>query len=40
MKVMVLGAAGYVGSVLCRKLISKNHDVVAVDVGFFGFDGY
>src|SRR3990167_180290 len=39
MSVLILGAAGYVGSVLCRKLLDKKHNVIAVDKGFFGFDG-
>ena len=37
MKVVVLGGAGYVGSVLCRKLVSAGHEVVVIDKGFFGF---
>lgn len=39
MNIVVLGAAGYIGSVLCRKLLEKHHEVTAVDKGFFGFDG-
>lgn len=39
MSVLVLGAAGYVGSVLCRKLLERRHRIIAVDKGFFGFGG-
>lgn len=39
MRIFVLGAAGYVGSVLCRKLLHDGHEVVAIDNGFFGFGG-
>ncbi|MEK6880524.1 MAG: SDR family oxidoreductase [Nanoarchaeota archaeon] len=39
MNVTVLGGAGYIGSVLCRKLLEKHHEVTVVDKGFFGFEG-
>lgn len=36
MKVMVTGAAGYIGSVLVRQLLGKGHQVLAVDSLVFG----
>mgnify|MGYP001594989587 CR=1 FL=1 len=39
MSILVLGAAGYVGSVLCKKLLERHYKVIAVDKGFFGFEG-
>ncbi|MCP4723455.1 MAG: NAD(P)-dependent oxidoreductase [bacterium] len=36
MKIMVTGGAGYIGSVLSRKLIGNGHDVVIVDSCMFG----
>ncbi len=38
MKVLISGAGGYIGSVLCGKLIDAGHDVVALDRFFFGVD--
>src|SRR5258708_39916248 len=38
MKVLVTGGAGYVGSVLVRRLIDRGHVVRVVDCGFFGLD--
>lgn len=35
--ILVIGGAGYVGSVLCRKLATK-HNLKIVDCGFFGLD--
>jgi len=36
MKVMITGAAGYIGSVLVRQLLAKGHRVLAVDSIMFG----
>lgn len=35
-KVLITGAAGYVGSVLCRKLLEKGYGVIALDNLSFG----
>ena len=37
--VLITGGAGYVGSVLTRKLVEKNYDVKVVDSLVFGDDG-
>ncbi len=39
MKVLVTGAAGYVGCVLVPKLIAAGHRVVAYDVMYYGAEG-
>lgn len=39
MKVLVTGAAGYVGCVLVPKLIEAGHDVVAYDIMYYGAEG-
>ena len=39
MKVLVTGAAGYVGCVLVPKLIEAGHDVVAYDIMYYGDEG-
>lgn len=39
MKIIVLGACGYVGSYLCPFLLSEGHQVVGFDTQYFG-DGY
>ena len=35
-KVLVTGAAGYIGSVLCNRLLDKRYEVIGVDNLFFG----
>lgn len=35
MRVLVTGARGYVGAVLCPTLVARGHDVSGVDVGWF-----
>jgi len=37
--IVVIGGAGYIGSVLCKKLVHKGYDVLVVDKGFYGFGG-
>lgn len=39
MKVLVTGAAGYVGCVLIPKLIDAGHSVVAYDIMYYGAEG-
>ncbi len=39
MKVLVTGAAGYVGCVLVPKLLEAGHEVVAYDIMFYGAEG-
>lgn len=36
MKILVVGGAGYIGSVLCRKLLTKGHFVIVFDNLLFG----
>lgn len=38
MLVLVAGGAGYVGSVLCQKLLDRGHRVKVLDLGLFGTD--
>jgi nucleoside-diphosphate-sugar epimerase len=38
-RVMVVGGAGYVGSVLVGKLLEAGHEVVVYDIMFFGSEG-
>ena len=38
MKVLVTGGAGYIGSVLCKLLLEKGHEVKCLDRFFFGTD--
>ena len=35
-KILVTGAAGYVGSVMVPELLKKGHDVIAVDNFIYG----
>ena len=30
-KVVIFGAAGYIGSVLCKFLLNKNYEIIAID---------
>ncbi len=39
MKILVTGAAGYVGCALVPKLISAGHSVIAYDIMYYGSDG-
>jgi nucleoside-diphosphate-sugar epimerase len=36
MKILVLGGAGYIGSALIPKLLTRSHDVTAMDLFWFG----
>ncbi len=36
MRILVTGAAGYIGSILIPKLINQNHEITAIDRFFFG----
>lgn len=37
MRVLVTGGAGYLGSVLCQRLISSGHHVTVLDKGYWGY---
>jgi nucleoside-diphosphate-sugar epimerase len=36
MRILITGAAGYLGSALIPKLLARSHDVRTVDIGYFG----
>src|SRR3990172_1848211 len=38
MRVLITGGAGYIGSVLVRRLLDRDYDVKVVDSGFFGVE--
>ncbi len=38
MKILVTGGAGYLGSMLVRKLLENKHKVIVLDTGIYGFD--
>ncbi len=38
--VMVTGACGYVGSLLCPQLVKAGHNVFGFDIGWFGIDHF
>jgi nucleoside-diphosphate-sugar epimerase len=37
-KILVTGGAGYVGSILIPKLLARGHQIVTIDIGYFGLD--
>ena len=37
-KILITGGAGYIGSILCRKLLDKGHYIRIMDIFNFGFD--
>jgi nucleoside-diphosphate-sugar epimerase len=39
MKILVTGGAGYLGTLLVRKLLNTNHEVMVVDIGTYGYGG-
>ena len=36
--VLVTGGAGYIGSVLCKRLLDSSHDAICLDRFYFGED--
>ena len=36
MKILVTGGAGYLGSILCQKLLDKGYDVRMIDTFWYG----
>src|SRR5215211_5038668 len=39
MKILITGGAGYVGSVLCERLLAQGHSVIALDSLMLGQSG-
>lgn len=39
MKLLITGAAGYLGSMIAERAVGKGHDVIAVDYGMFTYSG-
>lgn len=39
MRILVTGGAGYIGSLLCRRLMAEGHEIVVLDALFFGAGG-
>ena len=39
MQILVTGGAGYLGSILCKKLLDLNHKVICYDTCLYGMDG-
>ena len=37
-RILVTGAGGYVGVLMCETLLNKGHQVIALDRYFFGYD--
>ena len=37
-KILVSGAGGYIGCIMCEELLKQNYKVIALDRFFFGLD--